>query len=353
MFGLKNKEKKLESMERWVFDVSEFVSHVAWSHDGLFVAVSLVSGPIEIFNREDGSQKTLEGHEFGTMEISWSPDNSKLVSVGQDGKLKIWDVNTQKILKTLEGGASWVEHVSWSSDSDSIASTAGKILRVWNSEGNLIQEYKDHKSTITAIQWNSSGTEIATASYGKITIYVIGKNEPQTVLPYPSSLVSLTWHPSGKWIVAGTQEGHMCAWRLPNEKGSHITVRGFEYKLTNLSWSKDGKNLGTVGSSWIAIWDFTGKGPEKKKEPIMIEDDGQARITQMLYQNNGDLLVSGTKDGSIFFWLPSMPKKPQLSLEVGSAINQLEWSKDGQFLIVCSEDGIVRIWKSPEVKSKK
>ena len=174
MSNLKNKEKKLDNIERWVFDVSDFVSHVAWSHDGLFVAVSLASGPIEIFNREDGSQKTLEGHKFGTMEISWSPDDSKIASVGQDGHLKIWNVKTQKILKTLEGGVQWVEHVSWSPNGDFIASSAGKILKIWSSEGNLIQEYKDHPSTITAIQWNSSGTEIATASYGKILIFLIG-----------------------------------------------------------------------------------------------------------------------------------------------------------------------------------
>ncbi len=346
MSNLKNEEKISDNIERWVFDVSDFVSHAAWSHDGLFVAVSLASGSIRIFNCKDGSQKTLEGHEFGTMEISWSPDNSKLVSAGQDGQLKIWDVKTQKILKTLEGGAQWVEHVSWSPNGDYIASAAGKILRIWSSEGNLIQEYKEHESTITAIQWNSSGTEIATTSYGNILIFLIGVNEPQTVLPYPSSLISLSWNSNGKWIAAGSQEGSMCAWPLPHKKKSHINVRGYEKKVTQFSWSKDGENLATAGGSTIVLWDFSGKGPEGK-EAVMLSDD--RRITQLSYQNHGDLLVSGTKDGSVLFWRPDVSEKPKLVIEVDSGISQMYWSEDGACLVVCSENGIVRVWESPKV----
>ena len=344
MSHLKNEEKKSDNIERWVFDVSDFVSHVAWSHDSLLVAVSLASGQIRIFNRKDGSQKTFEGHKFGTMKISWSPDNSKLVSAGQDGQLKIWNVKTQKILKTLEGGVQWVEHVSWSPNGDFIASSAGKILRIWDSEGSLVQEYKDHPSTITAIQWNSSSTEVATASYGKILIFLIGVNKPQTVLPYPSSLISLSWHLNGKWIVAGTQEGSMCGWQLPCVEESHFDIQGYETKVTQLSWSKNGRNLATAGGSWVVIWDFSGKGPEGKDAEVLRDD---RRITQMSYQNHGDLLASGTKDGSILFWRPTVPEKPRLVFEVDSGISQLQWSEDGEFLVVCSEDGIVRIWKSP------
>ena len=345
MSNLKNVEKKSNKIERWVFDTSDFVSHMEISKNGLFVAVSLASGPIKIFNRKDGSQIALDGHEFGTMEISWSPDNSKLASVGQDGKLKIWDVKTQKLLKTLKGGAQWVEHVSWSPSGDYIASTAGKILRIWSAEGFLFQEYKQHPSTVTAIHWNSKSTEIATASYGKIMIFLIGVNEPQKILPYPSSIIVLSWHKNGLWIVAGTQEGSVCGWQLPNG-GDPIDAQGYETKITQLSWSKNGKNLATVGGRWIVIWNFFGKGPEGR-QPEILKDD--RKVTQMSYQNNGDLLASGTKDGSILFWRPAVPEKPRLVFEVDSAINHLRWSEDGSFLVICSEDGKVRIWNSPKV----
>ncbi|WP_299292169.1 WD40 repeat domain-containing protein [Nitrosopumilus sp.] len=344
MSNLKNEEKKSDSIERWVFEISDFASNVKWSYDGMFVAVALVSGPIKIFNSKNGEEKTLDGHEFGTMEISWSPDNSKLASVGQDGHVKIWNVKTQKITKTLKGGSQWVEHVSWSPNGDYIASAAGKILKIWSSDGNLFQEYKEHPSTITAFQWNANGTEIATTSYGKILIFLIGVDEPKTTLPYPSSLVSLSWHSSGKWIVAGTQEGSLGGWELPPTDDSHFEINGYETKVTHLSWSKNGRNLASAGGSMIVIWDFSGKGPEGKEAKVLRDD---RRITQMSYQNNGDLLVSGTKDGSILFWRPTVPEKPRLVFEVDGAISQLEWSKDGSSLVVCSEDGKVRIWKSP------
>ena len=60
-------------------------------------------------------QKTLEGHEFGTMEIGWSPDNSKLVSVGQDGFVKIWNVNNKKLSKHWKEEFNGLS-MSWSPD---------------------------------------------------------------------------------------------------------------------------------------------------------------------------------------------------------------------------------------------
>ena len=344
MSNLTKDEKESKNIERWVFNISDFASDVKWSPDGLFVAVALASGPIKIFNPKNGEQKTLDGHEFGTMEISWSPDSSKLVSVGQDGHVKIRNVKTQKIIKTLKGGAQWVEHVSWSPNGDYVASSAGKILRIWSSEGYLFQEYKDHPSTITALQWNANGTEIATASYGKILIFLVGVNGPKIVLPFPSSMISLSWHKSGKWIVAGTQEGSLCGWQLPPTDDSHLGIQGYETKVTQLSWSKNGKNLATAGGSWVVIWDFSGKGPQDKEAKVLKDD---RRITQMSYQNNGDFLVCGTKDGSVLFWKTTVPEKPRLAFEVDAAVNQLQWSKDGSSLVICSEDGKVRIWKSP------
>lgn len=346
MPSLKSGEEKTQNIERWAFDVSDFVSHVAWSHNDLFVAVSLASGSIKIFNSKDGSHKTLSGHEFGTMEISWSPDNFKLASAGQDGKIKIWDVETQKTLKTLQGGVQWVEHISWSPNGDFIASSAGKILRIWSPNGNLIQEYKDHPSTITAMQWNSASTEIATASYGKVLIFLIGISNPQKVLLYPSSLISLSWHLNGKWIVAGTQEGSICGWQLPNVDESRINIQGYETKVTQLSWNKNGENLATVGGRSIVIWDFSGRGPEGRKPKVLGNDK---RVTQLSYQNCGDLLTSGTKDGSIIFWRHTEPKKPILVFEVDSEISHLRWSNDGSSLAICSDDGVVRAWKSPRV----
>ncbi|MBM3905578.1 MAG: hypothetical protein FJ354_02695 [Thaumarchaeota archaeon] len=346
MPSINTSQKKADKSERWVFDVSDYISHAAWSNDSLFFAVALASGPIRIFNRKDGSQKTIDGHKFGTMEVSWSQDNSKIASAGQDGQLKIWDVTTQKLLKSSEAGSQWVEHITWSPDGNHIASAAGKILKVWNANGEMIQEYREHPSTITALHWNSTGKEIATASYGKIMIFQIGKIEPQQILLYPSSLISLSWHTSGKWIVAGTQEGSVHGWKIPHKEGNDIDIQGYETKITQLSWSKNGKYLATVGGSWIVIWDFSGKGPQGQK-PEILKD--QRKVTQMSYQNNGDLLVSGTKDGAVLFWRQTVPEKTRLEKHVGSPINHIRWSPDGSSLAICTDDGKIRIWDSPTV----
>ena len=49
----------------------------------------------------------------------------------------------------------------------------------------------------------------------------------------------------------------------------------------------------------------------------------------------------------LLFFENCSSKKPRLVFEVDAAINQLQWSKDGSSLVICSEDGKVRIWKTP------
>ena len=57
----------------------------------------------------------------------------------------------------------------------------------------------------------------------------------------------------------------------------------------------------------------------------------------MSYQNNGDFLVCGTKDGSVFFWKTTI-QKTKLSLK-WICNKPITMDKRWFFLIVCSEDG--------------
>ena len=55
----------------------------------------------------------LKGHGFGTAALAWQPSGNLLASVGQDGKVRLWDATTGQEAKALDAGASWAEKLAW------------------------------------------------------------------------------------------------------------------------------------------------------------------------------------------------------------------------------------------------
>src|SRR5687768_2019934 len=51
----------------------------------------------------DGSRRTLRGHSDGVYAVAISPDGKLIASAGRDRVIKLWDIETEKVLRTLDG----------------------------------------------------------------------------------------------------------------------------------------------------------------------------------------------------------------------------------------------------------
>jgi WD40 repeat protein len=88
---------------------------------------------VKIWNLDNGEiLKSLQGDE-GISSVSWSRDNSKIVS-GSGGKsIIIWDVRTGELLNTLEGHSAMVLSVSWNHDDSKLVSgSLDKTIKIWS-----------------------------------------------------------------------------------------------------------------------------------------------------------------------------------------------------------------------------
>jgi len=341
MMQRKDKPKPLQQALKtlWRAGIDDHPIGLAWSPDGNLLAVAGVSGPITLYDGENGTVlHRLSGHTLDTMAISWHKDSRVLASVGQDGKVRLWDTERGTQTAEMAGGAGWVERIAFSPTSDWLVSAAGRKLRLWNSTGELICEYPDANSTITDIKWRSDGKQFAISAYNGVVLYDPTKAEPLRRFEWQGSTLTLEWSPDGSYIATGDQDSTVHFWIT--ETGQDLQMWGYETKVLELTWSFNNRYLATGGGTQVVVWDCSGKGPANTK-PIMLEEH-QGLIKHLKFQGNGMLLASGGNDGMLGIWRVEKKKSTLLTNAVfKDPIAGIAWSPDDRCLAVVDEIGTV------------
>ena len=340
MMQRKGKPKRAKPLlkAKWRANIDDHPIGLAWSPNGKTLAVAGVSGPITLF--DSAVQRELPGHDLDTMAISWRKDSRLLASVGQDGKVRLWDAVTGTQTTEMSGGASWVERIAFSPVDDWLLSAAGRKLRLWNSSGELIREYPDANSTITDIKWRHDGVRFAISAYNGVLLYDPAKPAPLRRFKWQGSTLTLEWSPDGKYIATGDQDSTVHFW-IANT-GKDLQMWGYETKVLELAWSFNSRYLATGGGTQVVIWDCSGAGPENTR-PIMLEGH-QRLIKHLEFQRRGLLLASGGNDGMLAIWKVNK-KKPALLVDAvfKAPIAGLAWSPDDRHIAVSDESGALSI----------
>jgi WD40 repeat protein len=143
-----------------VFKVTgQSVSVSVISPDETKIAVAS-NGIVRIFDVATGAElRSLLGHESWVLDLAWTPDSSRIVSVSEDTMAIVWDAGTGAPLHTLKGHTARLRAVAISPDGRQ-AATAGDDARIhiWNIEdGQLLRTLHGHEARIKALDWSQQG----------------------------------------------------------------------------------------------------------------------------------------------------------------------------------------------------
>ncbi len=324
----------------WVDEgLGEHVIALEWSPDGGTVAAASVVGPIALIDGRTGDRHhMLTGHGFGTTSLSWSPDGSRLASAGQDGKVRLWDAKSGEPIADLDGGAAWVEQVAWCPTEPVLASAAGRALRLWDFDGNLVRSYPEHPSTISDIRWRPRSRQLASAAYGQLAIWSPDQDEPLQRFEWKGSMLAIAWSPDGRYIATGNQDSTVHFWEL--RTGEDLQMWGYPTKVRELAWDGTSRYLATGGGPLACVWDVSGNGPAGTK-PHQLGMTG-AQVTTLTFRPPSEpLLAVGFADGAVGLWRLGKTAKRIDVFGLDSGITQLAWDPGGQILAMATDAGVV------------
>jgi WD40 repeat protein len=326
---------------RWKADLDDHVIALAWAPTGFLLAAASVSGPIALYNVADGKRTgTLAGHDFGTAALSWQASGQRLASAGQDGKVRLWDVTTHEECACWAGGASWVEHILWNADGTVLASAAGKKLRLWSADGQLVRAYADHPATIADLAWRPRSGELTSATYGGVALWNREQDQPTRRLEWKGSILKLAWSPDGAHLAHGNQDATVHYWILAD--GQDLQMAGYPMKVRQVCWDPTGRFLATGGGDMVTVWDCSPPGPEGSM-PLNFSGH-QGPISALAYQAKGPLLASGGQDGRLLLFQPGKFKKEVARSDLGAPVAQVLWSPDDRLLAAGTETGGVVVY---------
>uniref|UniRef100_UPI003AAC3395 WD repeat and SOCS box-containing protein 1 isoform X2 n=1 Tax=Centroberyx gerrardi TaxID=166262 RepID=UPI003AAC3395 len=213
-----------------------------FGQDQLLLATGLNNGRIKIWDVYTGKLLlNLMDHTDIVRDLTFAPDGSlMLVSASRDKTLRVWDLKDDgNMVKVLRGHQNWVYCSSFSPDSSILCSVgAGKAVFLWNMDKyTLIRRLEGHHNDVVSCEFSPDGALLATASYdtrvivwdphkatillelGLVRFWSIEERAPQAIASLPNGLCC-AFSTEGSVLAAGTRDGSVHFWECPRSISS-------------------------------------------------------------------------------------------------------------------------------------
>jgi WD40 repeat protein len=173
-----------------------------------------------------------------------SPDGKTLASGSSDNTIKIWHLDTGKLLHTLTSHTKWVRCLAFSPDSQTLVSGSDdSTLMIWQvSTGKLLKTLKVHSTPVFSVIISPDGqTILSGGTDSTIKISHIEMGQLLQVLKGHSGLVySLAICPKQQIFVSGGADNTIKLWNLKSNKLLQ-TLNGHSGWVMCVAISPDGK----------------------------------------------------------------------------------------------------------------
>jgi WD40 repeat protein len=343
---------------RATLQLAEFPVDAVWAPDARTLLVGLADGALALLEigRPGGTgpaadtqglqMRRLSAHDGAVLAVAWQRAGNVFASSGQDGAVLLWDARTLAP-RTIHRAAQWSERLSFAADGRWLAVGTGRMLTLFDAQGEAQYRHAARSGAIAALAWRPRSLEIAAAGNGGLQLHRVGQAASAvTVRDYPlrGACVTAAFNPDGRLLATGLQDGAVQLWNLAT--GSTSRMAGYASRVFVTEWSASGRYLATAAGTTLAVWDFSGKGPEGSR-PLTLEEHSE-RITALAFRPSGTWLASAARDRRLLWWrvgAGSGQPRPLDAQLLGDECGVLHFSPDGARLAVADASGRLTVYE--------
>jgi WD40 repeat protein len=270
-------------------------------------------GSLRVWNLKSGKQigEDWRDGDSKVWTIALSPDGKNAVSGSEDGLVRLWDMDTRKVITKWTGHTNTVRSVCWSRDGQRVVSGSfDGTVREWDvekGETNLGPINTGH-TAVYAVVYSPDTTMIATAGYDlptpdhdtesaiKIWDSKTGKFVA-TLKGHEDWLWCLAWTPDGKTLISGSVDHSIRTWNTSNWKQIAV-LDGHTGAVYDIAISLNGRILASASEDGTArLWNIDNNQPISS--PLKHDPN---RVFVVSFSVDGKLLATGCSDNNVYAW---------------------------------------------------
>jgi WD-40 repeat-containing protein len=330
--------------------LSDYITAVTWSPDGKTLAVCSAAGEIMLGTVGTINELSLQPLQTATGQsvdcLSFSSDSQLLAAGGQDGKVRIWLVNSGELIASLDNKRVWVDKLAWSPNCHQLAFSMGRCVQVWNADDNTVEVTLNFdSSSVLDLAWHPVVKYLAISGYQGVKVWN-GEDwdDDPLILSVRSATGAIAWSPLGKYLACGNMDNTL----IVNEWGSDRpwVMQGFSGKVRQLAWSHNhtlsgAPLLAASSSENISVWE------KQADENVGWEAWGlelhEKVVNAIGFQPHTFLLASASEDGQLCLWYKA-EQLLQILEGADGGFSCLAWHPQAQFLAAGGCGGELLVW---------
>jgi WD40 repeat protein len=293
------------------------------------------------------------GHNSTVNSVAFSPDGKQVLSNSGLG-LKLWDINTGRLIRTFSGHGNLVNSVAFSPDGKQVLSgSSDSTVRLWDvASGSEIRTFRGHSigKGVTSVAFSPDGKQVLSGSSDStVRLWdVASGSEIRTFRGHsigsvhhnPYGVTSVAFSPDGRQIVSGSYDFTVKLWDVAT--GQEIkTFSGHTRGVTSVAFSPDGKQIiSGSNDNTVKLWDAT----TGKEIRTFAGRAGSGSVNSVAFSPDGRQIISGSDYGNIKLWDVTTGSEIKNFSTNSDYISSVCFSPDGSHIISGSKDKIVKLF---------
>jgi WD40 repeat protein len=308
---------------------------VAFNPDGTRLATSGDDGKVKIWELEM-SAKSASARELSTVvhhtaeiwDVAFSPDGTRLAAASADGTIGMWDADSGREMFTLTSHApspisvsfNGVTSVDFSPDGKHLATVGDDgMVRIWDAAtGRELFAMQAHTADYSAASPFLGASDVAFSPDG--TRLVTAGTDDKAIV----------WNISAA-LGTGAQSGVVL-----------LTLSGHQGDISHITFNQNGMQLATASLDTTArVWDA------ESGNLLLTLSGHTGGVMGVVFNPDGTRLATASLDGTAKVW-DAATGEVLLTLSGHKGIvNAVAFSPDGTRLITAGQDGTVRVYVLP------
>lgn len=334
---------------------TDSVLHVSYSPNGSCLASGGGDMTVRFWNPSTSlPAHTCIGHRDHVLCTAWAPNGLRFLSADRAGEIRQWDPKTgSQIGAPLKGHKKWVTSLAYeplhsNAECNRVASSSkDHTVRIWNlSTMNCEGIISGHTDSVETVKWGGNGL-IYTASRDRtIMVWAIdghGRSQHKlvrTLSGHAHRINTLALNVDYVLRTGYYQLGISAAPNSPQEAQQLALER---YQAVTAG---DGERLVSGSDDYtLYMWN-----PQQGKAPITRMTGHQQLVNCIAFSPDARFIASASFDKKVKLWCGKTGRFIATYNGHVSAVYQVAWSADSNFVVSASKDSTLKLWSVKNTK---